>query len=73
MLDLKDGSRYDIFAVKTYEELVQFFTRTCHQEFEKSGVEIGIPWTKFAFEEPFQILDLYVPLYISPYISLYTT
>jgi len=52
---------------------VQFFTRTCHQQFEMGGVEIGIPWTKLAFEEPFQILDLYVPRYISQYISWYIT
>jgi len=38
---------------------MQFFTRTYHEEFEKGGVEIGIPWTKLTFEEPFQLLDLY--------------
>jgi hypothetical protein len=39
-------------------KLMQIFTRTCHEEFKKRGVEIGIPWTKLAFEEPFQLPDL---------------
>ena len=34
--------------------------RICQEEFEKGGAEIGIPWTKLAFEEPFQVLDLHV-------------
>jgi hypothetical protein len=72
-LDLINSCRYDVVsivvAIKTYEELMQFFTRTCHEEFEKGGFEIGIPWTKLAFEEPFQLLDLSV-MYICFY-SIY--
>ena len=49
---------HDVVAIKTYEELMQFFTRTRHEEFEMGGVEIGIPKTKPAFEHLFQILDL---------------
>ena len=72
-LDLINSCRYDVVsivvAIKTYEELMQFFTRTCHEEFEKGGFEIGIPW-KVAFGQAIWRVLVRTPVLITDTTSL---